>query len=128
MVTQPYKLCLLIDDNYIDNLVTRRILENGKFAQKIVVTDSAQNAINQLSTGEVKPDVIFLDIRMPGMDGFEFLDEYDKLQLADKADIKIFMLSSSLDPVDFKQSSQNKYITQFLHKPITQKVLESLCQ
>ena len=67
-----YKTCLLIDDNYIDNFVTRRILENSNFAENIVVQQSAFDAIDAIKTGQVKPDVIFLDLRMPMMNGFEF--------------------------------------------------------
>ena len=120
-----YKTCLLIDDNYIDNFVTRKILENSNFAETIVVVRSATEAIESLKNGSVKPDVIFLDIRMPIMSGFEFLDEYDKIEI-DKEHIKVFMLSSSLDPIDFKKSSSNKYISQFILKPLTQKILEDL--
>ena len=122
-----YKTCLLIDDNYIDNFVTRRILEGGNFAEKVIVSQSASDAIESLRAGTVKPDVIFLDIRMPVMGGFEFLQEYDKLKIDNKQAIKIFMLSSSLDPTDLKKSTNNKYITQFIHKPITQKTLDDIC-
>ena len=122
----PYKICLLIDDNYIDNFVTRRILENSNFAEQIIVRESPTDAINLLREGTIKPDVIFLDVRMPQMSGFEFLQEYDML-LINKKDIKIFMLSSSLDPTDMKESIGNKYITQFIHKPLTIKALEEIC-
>ncbi len=122
-----YNTCLLIDDNYIDNFVTRRILEGGNFAEKVIVSQSASEAIDSLRSGSVKPDVIFLDIRMPVMGGFEFLQEYDKLEIQGKKAIKIFMLSSSLDPTDLRKSSNNKYITQFIHKPITQKILDDIC-
>jgi CheY-like chemotaxis protein len=121
-----YKTCLLIDDNYIDNFVTRRILEGGNFAENVIVCQSASEAIDLLQSGKVRPQVIFLDIRMPMMGGFEFLQEYDKLAIADKQSIKIFMLSSSLDPTDLKKSTNNKYITQFIHKPITQKTLDEI--
>jgi CheY-like chemotaxis protein len=121
-----FKTCLLIDDNYIDNFVTRKILEGSNFVETIIVVRSATEAINSLRDGIVKPDVIFLDVRMPLMGGFEFLEEYDKLKI-DKSNIKIFMLSSSLDPLDMRKSSDNKYITQFIHKPLTQKALEELC-
>jgi CheY-like chemotaxis protein len=122
-----YKTCLLIDDNYIDNFVTRRILESSNFADEVIVSQSGIDAINSLRAGEIIPDVIFLDIRMPNMGGFEFLQEYDKLEIDGKKSIKIFMLSSSLDPIDFRKSTNNKYITQFIHKPLTQKTLEDIC-
>ncbi|RKR81811.1 CheY-like chemotaxis protein [Mucilaginibacter gracilis] len=121
-----YKLCLLIDDNFIDNFVTRKILETSFFAETIVVIQSAVEAIAQLQAKAIEPDVIFLDIRMPLMDGFQFLKEYDSLNHGEGKRVKIFMLSSSLDPGDFQLSTQNKHITQFIHKPITKKVLEDL--
>jgi CheY-like chemotaxis protein len=122
----PYKTCLLIDDNYIDNFVTRKVLESSHFAEQIIVRQSPTEAISSLSEGTIKPDVIFLDIRMPTMSGFEFLQEYDTL-LIDKSRIKIFMLSSSLNPTDIKESMGNKYITHFIHKPLTVKALEEIC-
>ena len=76
-----FKTCLLIDDNYIDNFVTRKILEGSNFVDEIIVVRSATEAIEALSNGSIKPDVIFLDVRMPLMGGFEFLDEYDKIDI-----------------------------------------------
>ncbi len=125
-MSNRYKTCLLIDDNYIDNFVTRRILEGSNFADKVIVTQSATEAIQSLRSGSVQPDVIFLDIRMPLMGGFEFLQEYEKIDIQGKDDIKIFMLSSSLDPADMKKSINNKFITQFIHKPLTQKALDEI--
>jgi len=122
-----FKTCLLIDDNYIDNFVTRKILEASSFAEKIIVVRTATEAINALRDGSIRPDVIFLDVRMPMMGGFEFLEEYENIDIDNKSGIKIFMLSSSLDPLDMRKSSDNKYITQFIHKPLTQKALEELC-
>lgn len=124
-MTASYKTCLLIDDNYIDNFVTSRLLESCKFADKVVVRQSSSDAIEALRAGTIIPDVIFLDLRMPVMDGFEFLQEYDKLDIV-KEGVKVFMLSSSLDPTDLRRSLANKYVTQFVHKPLTKKVLEEL--
>ncbi|TSD63891.1 response regulator [Inquilinus sp. KBS0705] len=119
-----YNTCLLIDDNYIDNFVTRKILENGHFAQTIIVKQSPHEALDALRDGSIKPDVIFLDIRMPQMSGFEFLDEFEHIDMG--KEVKIFMLSSSLDPADMRRSSDNKYIAQFVHKPLTHEALEEL--
>ena len=121
-----YKTCLLIDDNYIDNFVTRRILESSNFAEHIIVMNSGVEAMAALRDGKVEPDVIFLDIRMPQMGGFEFLQEYDKLDVENKEIIKIYLLSSSLDPTDMRKSVNNKYITDFIHKPLTQKALDDI--
>jgi CheY-like chemotaxis protein len=121
-----YKTCLLVDDNYIDNFVTRSILESGNFADEVIVKQSAAEALTLLKEGAIKPDVIFLDIRMPVMTGFEFLDEYAQIDINNKEDIKIYMLSSSLDPADYKKSSGNRFITQFVNKPITHKTLEEI--
>jgi len=121
----PYKTCLLIDDNYIDNYVTRRLLESSKFAEKIVVAQSPEEAIEALRNGDVIPDIIFLDLRMPMMNGFEFLQEYDQLEIK-KDGTKVFILSASLDPVDLNKSLSNKNIIQFVHKPLTKKILEDL--
>jgi len=120
-----YKTCLLIDDNYIDNFVTSKLLESCKFADSVVVHQSSADAIVALRDGTVAPDVIFLDLRMPVMDGFEFMQEYEKLDIA-RQGVKVFMLSSSLDPTDLRKSLANKYITQFIHKPLTKKVLEEI--
>ena len=60
------------------------------------------------------------------MSGFQFLEEYDKLEIENKEDIKMFMLSSSLDPTDMKKSLLNKYISNYIHKPITHKAIEDL--
>ncbi|MFA6086077.1 response regulator [Mucilaginibacter sp.] len=122
-----YKTCLLIDDNYIDNFVTRKILESGNFAENIIVHQSPTDAIEALRNGSVKPDVIFLDIRMPQMTGFEFLQEFETMKMDDKDKVKIFILSSSLDPTDLSNTLNNKYVAQFLHKPLTHEALEELC-
>jgi CheY-like chemotaxis protein len=118
---------LLVDDNYIDNFVTRKILESGNFADNIIVHQSPTDAIAALRNGTVKPDVIFLDIRMPQMTGFEFLQEFEDIAMENKDTVKIFMLSSSLDPTDMNNSLHNKYVAQFVHKPLTHQALEELC-
>ncbi|HEY1008025.1 MAG TPA: response regulator [Sphingobacteriaceae bacterium] len=121
---------LLIDDSYIDNLINRKILENNKFAENIVVIDSPQEAINYLrnkqTAGEEFPEVIFLDLRMPGMSGFELLQELHSIIGHKAGSIKIFVLSSSLDPSDLKRAQENSLVTRFIGKPLTNKILEEI--
>jgi response regulator RpfG family c-di-GMP phosphodiesterase len=120
-----HHVCLLIDDNYIDNFVNQKLLEINEFADQVVVSQNPQEAIISLRTGDVKPDVIFLDIRMDLMDGFEFLKEYDEIDI-DKQNIKIFMLSSSIDARIIKRAEDNKHITEYICKPLTMEVINEL--
>lgn len=125
-----HKSILLIDDSYIDNLISRKILENNKFAEKITVIDSPQRAIdfirNCISTGENVPEIIFLDIRMPEMTGFEFLNEMDVIEGVENLSSKIYILSSSLDPIDLKRIKDSKLVTKFIGKPLTKQALEGI--
>lgn len=125
-----YKTVLLIDDSYIDNLISRKILENNSFAENIIVIDSAPRAIlymqECLKTKKEIPQVIFLDIRMPEMNGFDFLKEVNSIEGMSSHNINIYMLSSSLDPNDLKKINENKLVSKFIGKPLTNKTLEDI--
>jgi CheY-like chemotaxis protein len=125
-----YKSVLLIDDSYIDNLINRKILENNNFAGDIVVMDSPVKAIEYLDDcfqdRSNLPEVIFLDIRMPEMNGFEFLSKLTGLEQATNPSFKIYMLSSSLDPQDLRKIENNNLVAKFIGKPLTSKALEEI--
>ena len=125
-----YKNVLLIDDNHIDNLINRKILDNAKYAEKITVIDSPNKAFeflrNSLQTGIDVPEVIFLDLRMPVMNGFEFLKSLTDLPNLKPFLIKIFVLSSSLDPNDIKKIKENHLVAKFIGKPLTNQILEEI--
>lgn len=126
MPQAKYQLCLLIDDNYIDNMINRKIIENELFAKQVIVKESAEEALEELKKGLYKPDVIFLDVRMPNMDAFGFLKEYDKLEISPDHPPMIYILTSSLDPFDHRKGMENRYVTQFLYKPLTHQKLEDI--
>lgn len=125
-----YKSVLLIDDSYIDNLINRKILENNNYAEVITVIDSPQEAFefisNSVQTGLNIPEVIFLDLRMPLMNGFEFLKALMELPNIKPDLIKIFVLTSSLDPKDIKKIKENKLVSKFIGKPLTNQILEEI--
>ena len=120
------KNILLIDDDPDDAMFFSDALAELNLSTSFRYIGSGTETMPELLKADgYVPDVIFLDIRMPTMDGFEFLELYDKLAI-DKSNTRVYLLSSSLDPADIKKSSNNKYITQFLHKPLTQKILEEI--
>lgn len=124
-----YKSVLLVDDSYVDNLINRKMIRANLFAQDITVIDSPVKAIAYLKTcvnEDSLPDVIFLDIRMPEMDGFQFLETLHNIEGLQRSDIKIYMLSSSLDPDDLKQIADNDLVSKFISKPLTEKTLKEI--
>lgn len=117
------KHVLLVDDNPVDNYINRLIITKTQLAETISVVQSGLEAIDLLkqflSNGERFPDLIFLDIRMPIMDGFEFLDAYDGFPHEHKATCKIIMLTSSKDERDIERANQNPHVRKFISKPLT---------
>ncbi len=125
-----FKKTLLIDDNRIDNIINKKILQNNQFAQDIEVFDSARLALLHLqkSVADFKdlPEVIFLDIKMPEMDGFEFLEEFEKLAANVSQKCQILMLSSSMDPYDTKRANEMDSVKSLLNKPLNNNILSNL--
>jgi CheY-like chemotaxis protein len=125
-----YHTAWLIDDNYIDNAIHQKILESCHFAENILVFESAKLAIDHIhridSTELTEPIIVFLDLRMPELDGFAFLTELEKLPAAMLSKIKIYVLSSSLDPNDRRKIEKNQLTHYFISKPLTEQVLVKL--
>lgn len=125
-----YKSALLVDDNFIDNMINQKILNNSEFAESIVVKQSCESAMDYLreliNDQQDLPEIIFLDIRMPVKTGFDFLVEFQELQFPNKESIKIVMLSSSLDPSDHKKISEFNNVTDFFGKPLTSESLKDI--
>src|SRR5258708_6299194 len=95
-----FRNALLIDDNEINNVLQEQIIRSSGFSENVVTKQSGMDALEYLRT-EVKeenaPDVIFLDIRMPIIDGFAFLEEFKTLPEFIKERAKVVMLTSSLE-------------------------------
>ena len=130
-----YKTVMIIDDNEIDNLINQKMIETSYLTEKIYTHTGAKSAIeflrnieklgNELSL-EILPEVIFLDIDMPLMDGFQFLDEFSKLNDSTKAKCEIIMLTSSINPQDVNKSKAYGYVKQYINKPLTQENIAAL--
>src|SRR5690349_19693640 len=109
-----YKKAMVIDDSDIDRFVASYNLKLYHFADEVILKESAKSALEYLQKTLVNPEklppIIFLDIRMPEMDGFQFLEEYEKLPEIIHQKCVVLMLSSSLDPNDIARSEENKFV------------------
>ena len=122
---------LLIDDNDIDNFINERMITTSGFASKVIVKNSAEGALEYLrsaAAGEASqlPEIIFLDLNMPVMDGFGFLEAYDKLDAAVKERCHVVVLSSSISSEDINRASTNPYVTRYVNKPLSEKYLDAI--
>jgi len=119
---------VLIDDSDIDLFIQRRFLEVYNFSEQLVLYRSAEEALNWLKmlNGEAPPDVIFLDLNMPDVDGFSFLDNFATLPAGVKEKSKIVVLTSSNNKKDKEQAFANQNVIQFITKPLKQSDIEDL--
>ncbi len=117
-----YKNVLLIDDSETDNLVNRSIILQNNFASSVSTAISAMQGIEHLKNEfEIygrRSDLIFLDIKMPDIDGFGFLKLFDKLDDAIRHHTSIIMLSASTDLIDYYRAIRNPYVLNYLKKPL----------
>jgi CheY-like chemotaxis protein len=127
---ETYDHVLLIDDNDIDNYLTKRVLINSKFTRKIDICTSGLDALNfiknRLNNIEEIPDIIFLDLNMPVVNGFVFLFEWEDFPMEIKEKCRIIVLSGMIEKEIIDKISNNKYVAEFLPKPISSTALKRI--
>ncbi len=131
--TKPsFKKILVIDDSATDRYIAKRMAEKSNFAEEVVLQESAIEALKYLLSLEelphLLPQFIFLDINMPGMNGYEFLDEYIKLSETIKTNCIILMITTSIHPDDLKRAESHPSVVRFLNKPLNKEKLETIKQ
>ena len=113
----------LVDDDKIFQLTASKTIKAMAITDNILQFENGEQALqylkNHLSNPETLPDYIFLDINMPFVDGWMFLDDYASLKSSLPKTISIFMISSSIDPRDVTRAKSNTNVKDYVTKPVT---------
>ena len=125
-----YSHVMLIDDNDIDNLINSRIMTAHNFAAVVDIKTTTEGALDSLRSmteaSDNLPSIIFLDLNMPVLDGFAFLEEFSKMNDAVKNNCKVVVLSSSISPDDINRASTNQFVIKYINKPLSEMYLEAI--
>jgi CheY-like chemotaxis protein len=128
---------LLIDDDEPTNYLSELVISASRCTKKIEIATSGEMALQYLTsavenepgeTGYPKPDLILLDINMPAMNGWEFMEKYGSIDVEQKANVVIIMLTTSLNPDDRWKSGNIPHISGFENKPLTQEKLSRILE
>lgn len=123
---------LLVDDDIATNFINKKIIQKANIIEHIQVALNGKEALDYLcNQGKFesienrypKPQLILLDINMPVMDGWEFMEAYQNLNIANKENIVIVMLSSSFNPADKAKAESIPEISEFRQKPMSKEAL-----
>jgi len=123
------KSILLVDDDSINNFINEKLIKRLDIAEEVKVVLNGEEALNLLNgiidSGKKCPELILLDINMPVMDGFEFLEAYKSLDFPDKDSIVIVMLTTSTNPLDIKKLKDSG-VFGYVNKPLTDEKLSNI--
>ncbi|TYP70442.1 response regulator [Aquimarina intermedia] len=131
MTNKNLSLCL-VDDDIIHQFIIKKLVQQLHQQERLLIFSNGEEAINfikSVSNGVVKlPDLILLDLNMPIMDGWQFMDEFNSIAPDLKKDIKIYILSSSDNPDDIERAKEYERISDYLIKPINEQQLKELIE
>ena len=123
---------LFIDDDPITLMLCKMVISKAAFSKVIATAKNGEDALqyfdklnsNDSENQSIKPQLIFLDLNMPVMGGWEFLDSFSTDKYSKYNETKVIILSSTVDPEDLKRSKKYPMILDFLSKPISKEMLE----
>ncbi len=117
------EIACIIDDDDIYVYGVKKLIQIKQLCNHLMVFSNGREALNHLkpilNIPELLPEVIFLDINMPVMNGWQFLEEFSNLNVQQVKDITIYMISSSLDPRDMDRAKAIESISKYIVKPVT---------
>lgn len=121
---------MLIDDNPDDNFFHERVIRKNQFTDCVIKKESARDALTYIKDKsnhvDNHIDIIFLDINMPGMNGWEFLEAYNKLDEDLQKGIVIVMLTTSESEEDKKKAMKWGFTSDFRTKPLTKEMMDEI--
>jgi CheY-like chemotaxis protein len=121
---------LCVDDDPITLMLCKMVITKASFSNEIATAKNGQEALKYfdafktIATTKNKPQLIFLDLNMPVMNGWEFLDSFNTEEYLEFHDTKVIILSSTIDPEDLEKSKKYPMVIDFLSKPISKEMLE----
>ena len=126
-----FKSVLLVEDDPITILVCDRIMKMNSFSEKVKSCENGKFALDHLKEviekePKLAPEIIFLDINMPVMNGWDFLEEYEKIKDSLPQLPRIFILSSTVDPEDYKRAKSYTSVEDFISKPLSKENLDKI--
>jgi CheY-like chemotaxis protein len=122
-------LIMCIDDDPITLMLFKKVVQKACFAKEIIYACNGQEAItfiDNIKSQDPKPQLLFLDLNMPVMGGWEFLDLFNDSNYYLSNKTKVIILTSTIDPDDIKKSKTYPNVIEFLSKPITVEMLHYL--
>ena len=127
---RPINLVALIDDDEIVQFIGSKVIESTNLVNRIKTFSNGEEAINFLKSNsknlDLLPEIILLDLNMPIMDGFEFLEKYIMLKPKLGKKIAIYVVSSSISPTDNERINQISEVSDYVIKPITKEKFEEI--
>ncbi len=115
---------ILIDDDPDTSFYNKLILEQEEVAKEILIFEECEEALEYLENGFEIVDLILLDINMPKLNGWQFLERFEKLKKRIESSIVIIMLSSSVNNDDINKSKKNNLVKGFINKPLNQEKIK----
>ncbi|RYJ40707.1 Response regulator receiver protein [Flavobacterium anhuiense] len=124
---------LCIDDDPITLMLCKKVVSKSSFSHEVVTAQNGEEALHHFNVlkytndkARKRPELIFLDLNMPIMGGWEFLDHFTSPDYREFNMVPVIVLSSTIDPEDLAKAKKYPIIIDFLSKPITQPMLEYL--
>lgn len=121
---------MLVDDNPNDNFFHHRVIKKADLDINIIIKDTGRAAIDYLLSKDIPnnptPDLIFLDINMPSMNGWEFLEEFNMMDKKIQEKAVIVMLTNSENPIEIKKAKEYTFVYDYLTKPLTHEMVEKI--